>query len=274
MKYQAICTDIDGTLLNADRELSARTIAAIKAMAGRVPIILASSRMPMAMRHLQQELEIDGLPLICYNGGYVIAPASIGESMEVIHTAEIPLAACETTLKLTAGNDVHVSLYHADDWFVPAMDYWAKREQNNTKVNPLVTAGAQVMDAWRERGIGAHKVMLMGPEEEIDQAVRALQADFGEVLHLYRSKATYLEIAHRSINKATALQMLLDRHYSFAIDGVVAFGDNYNDIDLLTASGHGVAVGNAREEVKAIANEVTATGKEDGVAMVLERLFG
>lgn len=273
MKYQAICTDIDGTLLNAERELSPRTITAIRALGGQVPVILASSRMPAAMRHLQDELEIPGLPLICYNGGYVIAPALSGDSMEVIHTAEIPLEACETALQVTARNDVHVSLYHADDWFVPAMDYWAKREQNNTKVDPQVAAGLQVMDAWRERKIGAHKVMLMGPEEEIDAAVNALQTEFGEVLHLYRSKATYLEVAHRSINKATALQMLLDRHYNFPLGGVVAFGDNYNDIDLLTAVGHGVAVGNAREEVKAIANEVTATGKEDGVAMVVERLF-
>lgn len=274
MKYQAICTDIDGTLLNAERELSPRTIASIRAMGGNVPVILASSRMPAAMRHLQQDLDISGLPLICYNGGYVIAPALQGGNMEVIHTAEIPLAACETALNVTSGNDVHVSLYHADDWFVPAMDFWAKREQNNTKVDPQVSDGPKVMDAWRERGIGAHKVMLMGPEDEIDAAVNALQSEFGEVLHLYRSKATYLEIAHRSINKASALKMLLDRHYSFQLEGVVAFGDNYNDIDLLNAVGHGVAVGNARDEVKAIANEVTAPGKEDGVAMVLERLFG
>jgi hydroxymethylpyrimidine pyrophosphatase-like HAD family hydrolase len=129
------------------------------------------------------------------------------------------------------------------------------------------------MADWGGRGIGAHKVMLMGPEDGIDRATAGLQADFGNELHLYRSRPTYLEIAHRSINKATALQLLIDRLFPFEMEEVLAFGDNYNDVDLLESAGWGVAVGNAKEEVKAVANEITSPGKEDGVAAVLERLF-
>ena len=271
MKYQAICTDIDGTLLNGDRELSARTIQSIKAFGAATPVILASSRMPAAMRHLQADLDVLGQPLICYNGGYVIGPGS--SEFEVLHTAEIPLDACRAALELTAGTEVHVSLYHADEWHVPSMDYWALREENNTKVSPQVTPGQAVMADWGARGIGAHKVMLMGPEEGIDRATEGLRSSFGNELHLYRSRPTYLEIAHSSINKATALQLLIDRLFPFEMGGVIAFGDNYNDIDLLEAAGWGVAVGNAKEEVKAVANEISIPGKEDGVAVVLERLF-
>jgi hydroxymethylpyrimidine pyrophosphatase-like HAD family hydrolase len=53
---------------------------------------------------------------------------------------------------------------------------------------------------------------------------------------------------------------------------VVAFGDNYNDIELLEAVGWGVAVANAKEEVKAVAQEITLHHREDGVAATLERL--
>ena len=90
-------------------------------------------------------------------------------------------------------------------------------------------------------------------------------------MHLYRSSDTYLEIAPRAISKATGLKKILD-HYDFGMESVVAFGDNYNDIDLLQSVGWGVAVDNARMEVKAVANEITLPNKEDGVAAMLEKI--
>jgi len=66
MSYKLLCTDIDGTLLNAERELAAETIAEFKRIKDTCKIILASSRMPMAMRHLQAEVDIVNLPMIAY----------------------------------------------------------------------------------------------------------------------------------------------------------------------------------------------------------------
>lgn len=272
MKYQAVCTDIDGTLLNAERELSARTLAAFGKMQPGMPVILASSRMPAAMRHLQAELNILEHALICYNGGYVIRPGE--DAPEVSHSAEISLAACRAALELSQGTEVHVSLYHADEWYVPAMDYWAKREQNNTKVTPTVAALSEVLEDWEQRGVGAHKIMLMGPEEDIDQVTAGLSDAHGNELNLYRSKPTYLEIADRSINKAIGLEILLQRMYpQLSVADIIAFGDNYNDMELLEAVGLGIAVDNAKPEVIKIANEVTAAGKADGVAIAMEKYF-
>ena len=82
MKTKLICSDIDGTLLNKDRELSTKTITAVKERSF-IPFILISSRMPQAMKHLQAELNISHLPLICYNGGLILK----GE--RVLHSTEI-----------------------------------------------------------------------------------------------------------------------------------------------------------------------------------------
>ena len=71
-KFKAICTDIDGTLLDTNRQLSIGTIDAFKGLGSSIPVILASSRMPAAMRHLQAELGVLNHPMVCYNGGYVI----------------------------------------------------------------------------------------------------------------------------------------------------------------------------------------------------------
>ncbi|MEM7037462.1 MAG: Cof-type HAD-IIB family hydrolase [Bacteroidota bacterium] len=271
MKYKAIISDIDGTLLNKDRELSARTLQAIRGLGPEVPVVLASSRMPKAMRHLQAELGILHCPLICYNGGYVIRPTESDGPDEVLHSAEIPLEACTAATVAAATTDVHVSLYHEDDWYVPQIDYWSNREQNNTKVVPELTDYAALLERWAGAGIGPHKIMCMGPENEVQMIEDHLKAHFSEHLSLYRSKPTYLEIAHASISKATALQVLLDRVYDFHMADFIGFGDNYNDMEMLEAVGLGVAVGNAKPEVLAIANEVTKTGKEDGVAQMIEQ---
>lgn len=270
MKFKAICTDIDGTLLNGDRDLSHKTIEVLGRLAKHVPIIFASSRMPMAMRHLQAQLEIMHYPLICYNGGYVIH-FEAGAEPTVLHSTEIAVADCQRIVDLGRDLDVHVSLYYADEWYVPAQDFWADREQNNTRVAPTVADLNAVIADWQARGHGAHKVMCMGATQGITAITEALSGSGS--LNLYRSRDTYLEIADGSINKAIGLDLLLRANYDFGLDEVIAFGDNYNDIELLGAVGMGIAVGNAKPEVQAAAQEITAAATQDGVALALEKWY-
>jgi Cof subfamily protein (haloacid dehalogenase superfamily) len=273
MDIRAICTDIDGTLLDSRRELSARTIQVIKSIKNEVPVILASSRMPSAMRHLQRELDILDHPLICYNGGYVIRYTNGSDTPEVLDTVTIPVQVCNTILNYTTGKTIHVSLYTEDNWYAPQDDYWAEREARVTKVTPIITSLAEVLQRWQVSGIGAHKVMCMGPEEEMNALEATLNASLSEAIHVYRSKSTYIEIAPRAISKASALALVLRSCYNLDIAQAMAFGDNYNDIDMLRTTGYGVAVANAREEVKAVVRYTTASNIDDGVAIMLEKYF-
>ncbi len=272
MTFRAICTDIDGTLLNAQRELSEVTISTVKKLAD-IPFILASSRMPAAMRHLQQELGILHQPLICYNGGYVIYYEGNPAQPVVLDDVQIPAPICTSIVELAQGTTIHISIYREDNWFAPQMDEWTEREIRNTKVKPTIQRLSLTLEQMRYNQQGAHKVMCMGPEEEILTLANELDTRYGNQLYVYRSKSTYLEIAPRAISKATALELLLKQRYDFGVENVVAFGDNYNDIDMLTATGLGIAVGNAREEVKAAANEVTLKSIEDGVAVAIKKYF-
>ncbi|MCH7409746.1 Cof-type HAD-IIB family hydrolase [Belliella sp. DSM 111904] len=269
MQIKAICTDIDGTLLNKDRVLSPRLIAAINKLPQDFPVILASSRMPDAMRHLQKDMNRLGEPLICYNGGYVIHD----HAKKVLDDVQISLSHCESLVEMASGTQVHISLYQGEDWFEPALDYWALREQKNTKVNPSILHSKEVLEKWRSSDTGAHKVMCMGPAEEIDRYFQLAQDAMGDMLHLYRSKDTYIEIAPKAISKASALELLLQTNHNIKMDEVMAFGDNYNDIEMLKAVGVGVAVGNARSEVKEIADRITLSHKEDGVAVMIEEIL-
>jgi len=269
MTIKAICTDIDGTLLNKDRELSLKTIQTINRLPADFPVILASSRMPAAMRHLQKSLDRVDNPLICYNGGFVIDYKS--DELIALDNVSIPLSLCAKIFELTQHSSIHLSLYGEDEWYAPKMDYWTEREIRSTKVQPKIGSFSSVMELWTKASAGAHKVMCMGKADEIDQLFQKLQSQFSEDLHLYRSKDTYIEIAPRKISKASALRALLESRYDLQMDEVMAFGDNYNDIEMLQAVGLGVAVGNAREEVKAVADEITHASIDDGVAYMIEK---
>ncbi len=264
MPHRIMFSDIDGTLLNSQRELSDYTISEIKRIKDSIPIILISSRMPSAMIHLQKELGITDQPMICYNGGLII------RHEKVVHSTFITPDIIEAIHDFSATIPVHISLYHNDDWYVPTMDFWANREAQNTKVNPTIKPITDTIKLWKSKNKGAHKIMCMGDEEHIDSLFIFLEKTYGDRLHLYRSKPTYIEIAHEKISKLTAIEFLLENYFNISIKDAVAFGDNYNDIAMLKAVGTGIAVANAKPETLEIADIVTPAGKEDGVATYIK----
>ena len=267
MSYKIIFSDIDGTLLNKDRELSELTINVFQQLQKEVPVVLISSRMPQAMRHLQKQLQISHQPIICYNGGLILVDG------KTVSSTEIPFPILEDLVQFNEKSKCHLSLYHNEDWFVPEMDFWALREENNTKVTPTVTSPQEILNKWRQENRSAHKVMGMGEEAHIDAIVSYLEENFGDQLHLYRSKPTYLEIASKQVSKLTAINLLLSEVFQLTLEEAIAFGDNYNDLEMLKAVGMGIAVGNAQPEILEIAKEITYHGKEDGVARSLQNLF-
>ncbi|NHE57669.1 Cof-type HAD-IIB family hydrolase [Cyclobacterium plantarum] len=267
MRIKAICTDIDGTLLDQNREISKRTREAFAALPANFPVILASSRMPAAMTHLQKDLQRENNPIICYNGGFVIHPPKKQHS--ALSSTWIEAEICGKIVELARNKDIHISLYSANEWYAPQVDKWTEKEEKATKVKAGILKNAVVIDSWQREQRGAHKVMCMGEADDIQWLYRQLEQNFSTMLHLYRSKDTYIEIAPRSISKATGLELIL-KSYNIAMEEVMAFGDNFNDIELLKSVGLGIAVGNAREEVKAVARKLTAKSKADGVAMAIE----
>lgn len=267
MSYKIIFTDIDGTLLNKDRELSELTISVFQQLQKEVPVVLISSRMPQAMRHLQEKLQISHQPLICYNGGLIIVDG------KTVSSTPIPLPILENLVDFNEDLNCHLSLYHNEEWYVPSMDFWALREENNTKVTPVVASYQEVLAQWKQEERSAHKIMCMGEEAQIDSIAAFLEEHFQEHLNLYRSKPTYLEIANKEVSKLTAISILLQDPFQLKLEEAIAFGDNYNDYEMLKAVGMGIAVGNAKPEILEIAKEITFHGKEDGVARSLQKLF-
>ncbi len=262
---QLIATDIDGTLLDENRFISATTAAVFKQI--DLPLVLISARMPRAMHYLQRALLIDAAPMICYNGALVL------HDHDVLYSESIPFDIVKSIIAIGQQYGLHVSLYRNDEWFVEQMDEWAAREVNNTRTEPQIQSlqtSLKYFEETQEIG-GTHKIMFMGDKDKMDLAFAKANSQHSTQLHLYRSKDTYTEISPKGISKKTALELLLARKFpDITMQSVAAFGDNYNDTEMLAAVGYGVAVDNARSEVKAAARYHTDHHKKNGVARWLE----
>ena len=246
MNCKIIFSDVDGTLLNSERTLSQETINQVNRIKGHIPFVLVSSRMPKQMWYLQELLGTEKEPVVAYNGALVLGK------------------------KIFQGK-VHISLYHNDLWYAPAYDDWAKREENNTRTSPEIRSNQEVLTDWKAKNIGAHKLMLMGEVDDIDKMFSYLNTHFSDTLHIYRGKDTYIEVADIKVSKLTGIDILLKEKYHFSREEAMAFGDNYNDMDMIANVGFGIAVANAREELKQKAKDITLHHRENGVAHYLEK---
>ncbi len=257
------CSDIDGTLLNAERTLSVRTIAAIRRVvdAGHV-FVLCSSRMPASMRPIEGLYDGGGVPLIAYNGGIVLRSDG-STALDVRIRPDDAMAVYDLCAEL----DLHGSFYSGDDWFVWAHDRWAERETANTGVTPNPEPAVVYRTSGRILTAPPHKIMCMGDPAAIDRVERMLADRPGLVG--YRSKDTYLEIANATCSKGDGLAVVAAELGSEPRD-CVYFGDNDNDLSAFAAVGTAVAVANAKPAVLAAATTVTTRHHDDGVAAYLE----
>nr|WP_299074265.1 Cof-type HAD-IIB family hydrolase [uncultured Allomuricauda sp.] len=262
MNYKILCSDLDGTLLSTKNDVSDFTVSEIKRIKHQLRIILVSARMPKSMTYLQKRMGIMENPIICYNGALVIQGGKEISSTLISITSTIKLNTICKSHKIKLG------LYYKDEWCVNETSERVKKEIFNTKADPTFEPTAQTLERWEEADIGPHKIMLMGTKEGMDAFTLELPKEFSATMNFYRSNDTLIEVAPKAVSKLSAINILLKRNES--LDDVIAFGDNYNDLEMLKNVGLGVAVSNAREEVKTIANKVTLTNKENGVAQFIK----
>lgn len=271
-KYKIVCSDVDGTLLNTRRELSVKTIASVDLLNKRkIPFVLVSARMPKAMRPLQKQLK-SNQPIVCYNGAYIESELKIDNSAKELLSNPIDIEPFLSLLKLMTGTGIHFGTYFKDEWIVNQVDYWTNREKNNTKITPELKDMEFTHHLFESRNHGPHKIMIMGDFDVIDPLEAELRHKFGEYIDIYRSKDTYLEINAKAVSKSTSLDILAD-YYNHSVEEIMAFGDNYNDVGMLRKAGCGVAVENARNEAKAVANELTGKNTDDGVSDTINKYF-
>ena len=267
--YGIVLSDVDGTLLRPTHALSVRTISAIRALheAG-IPLALATGRMPSGLSEITRELDVPCWR-ICYSGAYVTDDAG-----RPIASETIPLDVARAVLQVlrTQWPQLAPCYFVGPHWYVedPSAP-GIVREAAIVRATPERAA----FDTLLVDGVAPNKLFCncRGDASRSEELRRTLCARFPQLTVIRSSNGSLVEIVRSDVSKATGAAALL-AHLGLSMRRALAFGDDENDVPLLQAVGHGVAMGNAAPRVRRCAAEVAPPNAEDGLAQVLERLLG
>ena len=258
-----LATDLDGTLLNSQLQLSERNRKSLQELKEQgTHVVLCTGRPFNGMSHLIDSIGLDGDDYtISYNGSLVQSC----DRTKVLHQADI-----------AASDFKH--LYHFFQPFglgLHAMTM-AKMYTYNKEIHPLTIResylGNLPLTVLAEQEYVPEKIikiMAVGNPKQLDQAIKIFPQVFGDFFSLNKSEDFYLEIMQKGDNKARALGLLLE-HLELTPEHLVAFGNNNNDLEMIRLAKVGVAVANAVPELKRVSNFVTTSNDDDGVAHFLK----
>jgi hypothetical protein len=251
--------DLDGTLLRSDGTISQRSRRAIRAVRDRgIVVVIVTARGPANVTGLAKDAGIDG-SAICSNGGLIVDLAT---------GAIIRERLLET--------DVAIQLVHALRERLPGIVFAVEHEafaheQGFSAWGWEPPAGTRVADALELLEDPATKIILRHVGHEVEAVAAVARELAGDRATVVQSGGEAVEVTALGVNKAAGLAEVAADHGIDAAE-VIAFGDFLNDVPMLAWAGRGVAMANAHAEVLAVADEVTASNDDDGVAIVLEQL--
>lgn len=262
MNIKLVATDLDDTLLRDDLTLSERVVEAIRlAKEQGVYVTFATGRMPASARPYAEQLGLD-VPIITYNGAMIQEAIS----RKILYRKVIPVELAREVISYLLGEGAHLHMYREDQVFVQKMNDWSEAYGQKTRVT---VEEADLLEILEQEKEGVEKIIAFVQPEEMESWREKLQEKFPDMLHFTSSKPYFLEMNHPEVNKGNTL-LTFAKGLGIKQEEVLAIGDSLNDIEMIRCAGFGVAMDNARQEVKDAANAVTASNEEDGVAKAIE----
>ena len=263
MSYRLIALDIDGTIRSDDHPLSQRTRSAIdKARDAGAVITLATGRIFKSAVRSAAELGIT-TPIVSFQGAQITDPVT-GEVLW-----HMPLTSEMVRMALAATDpwDLEVMGYVGDAVIVSRMTHWLEGYGKRNEVEVR-----EVGDMAGFAGENMTRLVVRGADDVIERLEADLKARFDSGLYVTRSLPYLCEILHPLGGKDRALAWLAA---TMGIDrrDTIAFGNGYNDVQMLEWSGLGVAIGGAVPEILAVADAVALPIEEDGAARMLEEMI-
>ncbi|MEO1772325.1 Cof-type HAD-IIB family hydrolase [Candidatus Enterococcus ferrettii] len=266
MKLAAI--DLDGTLLNHLGEIPKKNQEALQTFNQQGgTIVLATGRSILSVKKVFAQLSIDGY-VLASNGAY-IAKVEKGETTSVLKRFDIPAKTINQAFHLA--EQIGVTIVASRE----TQDDRITFDASPVEVDSPYYAQFQLQDSSTEELLkkindgSLNYFKLAFNDTDVDKlAVLRKMFESAGIPSVY-TDIHWLEIMADGVNKGTSLTFLAD-YLQIDPEEVVAFGDQENDIEMLKVSGVGVAMDNALEPVKAIAQQVTTSNEEAGVAEVLE----
>lgn len=264
--FTFLAVDLDGTLVRNDHNVSDFTAdTLIQAQEQGLKVAICTGRPTDGTRHIAKRIRMQdfGGYVIGYNGGEVIEC----QSGKVIRDLLLPSSVMRQALDFAekAGADL---VTFCDGHIISTSD------TNPVVIRSSVRNKMDIVkaDNWMEavEGLKLHKCMLVGEPDRLIPMEKEVKAAFAGVIEAFCSEPQFLELSPLGVNKGEGLRWLLE-YAAVDTTAVMSFGDTPSDIPMIRLAGRGVAMGNAPQTVKDVADAVALSNEEDGVARMLKK---
>lgn len=265
MNYKLVVLDLDGTLTNARKEITPKTKEALmKAQEMGVKIILASGRPTYGITPLADQLEINkfGGYIMSFNGGKIINWTTKDVVFEQkLNTQLVPVLyqkAMESGMNILTYQGENIVTTKSEDEYV----------QQEAFINKMPVI--QLNDFLHDIVYPLNKCLIVGDPVPLHDLELQLAREMENKMGIYRSADFFLECVPLNIDKAYSLNWLIQK-LNISKEEVIACGDGHNDLSMIEFAGMGVAMANAVQPLKRVADYITLSNEEDGIAHVIEK---
>jgi Cof subfamily protein (haloacid dehalogenase superfamily) len=258
-----VVSDVDGTLLTKDKTLTDGARRAVQKLhEARIGFTITSSRPTIGMRFLIEPLQL-ALPLGAFNGSCIVDP-----QLKPIEQHLIPAPAAQRALDVLNEFGADIWLFTSDLWLTRnGNGEYVPHEKRAIRADPTIVAdfAPYLGSACKIVGASADAAMLQRCELAMQQAL-------GAQATAVRSQSYYLDVTPPGCNKGTFVQAVAQR-LGISLEAVATIGDMQNDLAMFRVSGISIAMGNATDDVKKVANHVTASNEDEGFANAIEMIL-
>ncbi len=267
--YDMLVLDVDGTLAGSDKQVTENTKKAIiEAQKHGKTVAIASGRSIAGIRKMASDISLEqyGGYVIAYNGTTVVNC----KTGECIYNQMLPKEMVKPVYEAAKKAGVGIVVYNDS----------TKEMISGNGLNEYISLDARACDVTiRETNdfvkainFPFNKFLLSGQPAYMAEVEKIMDKEFGDRLNVFRSDPFYVELLPRYVDKGVAVEKLA-KHLEMPREKVICIGDSYNDMPMLRFAGMGVAMGNAQEEVKEMADYVTASNDEDGIVNVINKFM-
>lgn len=269
--YKLIAIDLDGTLLNSHKHVSQENRKSIRlAMDKGVKVVICSGRIFVGARVFANEVGITSGPLIGCNGAVIKEL----DTQQVLYSKLLNMEDCFRIIDICKGEGLYYHAYVGDTLYTErlefsALNYHSKNQKLPEHQRVDIKLVENLKNTFEYHDTPATKFVVVS--EDVKQLARARKlAEELSTVGVMSSDHNNFEIVNCEVNKGAALSFITQR-LGINQEEVIAIGDNENDYSMIEYAGLGVAMGNAQESIKGIADYVTSTNDCNGVSEVIKK---
>src|ERR1700726_4846377 len=258
-----VVSDVDGTLLTKDKTLTEGTRRAVRRLEeSGVGFTIVSSRPTVGMRFLIEPLQIT-LPVGSFNGSSIV-----DSQLKPIEQHLIPVAAAQRGLDVLNEFGVDIWLFTNDIWLTRNPDgEYVPHEKRAIRADPTIVEDFAPYLSAACKIVGASSDAAL-----LQRCEAAMQQTIGAEATAVRSQSYYLDITPPGCDKGTFVQAMAKRQ-GISTAAVATIGDMQNDLAMFRNSGLSIAMGNATDDVKEVATDVTASNEDEGFAKAIDMIL-